>query len=745
MWIFRSNNGTEEGNFDLKLSVELCTSVTYRMIRGICAAFLRTSILLLLGATPVFGKYNKRDTWERNAVIGCAFQLSSKVPWDYQNDACTEFYCSVCSYDAAFGSLAVCVYDSLNSMGNNEGNKTFDKSWVHVQNMCIKFNDDFGNLSLDYYHEQLDLSYTIVRQNYSLENSPKVDFPVELNPEITLNLVNAYHKYFHNMDDSNFFVYFYYIYLFLIFFLASIGNYLTHINKELSIRKYTQWYRMQAYFTKCLWKGYHTSYYNFMGKFFIGLFPSKLETSIVTNYAVLNGILLAICYKYDSTNSLFSSKTQQVLRLLADRSGILAFGNLPIIFLFGTRNNILMWLTGFSLSTFIALHKWIGRIMIINSLIHSVSYLAYSILTGSFDFWNMELYYKCGIAAIFLLIIMFFLSLGYMRNHYYEIFLYTHIALAIGFMMACWKHVENLGWKNWLIISVSLWIFERFARIVCLLLNGGPLSSRLQLFENHQNTDDILIRVTIKKGKTTMTPKPGQFFFVYFMHPMIFWQSHPFTVIEEGDGDSIIIVLKPKHGASRVLYNSLVKAGGTLDMKLALEGPYGHSAPIKHADHVVLLAAGTGIPGPLYHAMSASLPLSDSPTNSIDLNIIVRNINILNAFRKELFYLHDRNVNIKIFLTRYKANKRANSIATERSSLVSKHFDIDQLKSLAKVYFTRPDLRSILKENIEPHMKTAIVTCGAPEFVDALRDIISTEISSNPSSLIDYYEEFQRW
>lgn len=716
------------------------------MIRGINLILLKAYIVVLLGASLAYGKYNKRDTWERNAVIGCAFQLSSKVSWDYESDSCDDFYCAVCSYDVAFGSWTVCVYDSLNSLGQNKDNTTFEKSWVHVKNTCISLNNSFEDLSLGDYYDQLILNTKNIRRNYMPGNdNEKVNFPVELEPIATLNLIDGYHKYFRNMDKSNFFVYHYYIYLFAIFAIAAIGNYLSHINRESKIRKYTHWYRMQAFFTRCLWKGHHSSYYKFMGNVFIGLMPTTLETSIVTNYAVLNGIMLAISYQYDSTNSLFATKTQQILRLLADRSGILAFGNLPIIFLFGTRNNILMWLTGFNLATFIALHKWIGRIMIINSLIHSLCYLAYSILTGSFDIWNLQLYYKCGIAAMVILIILFFMSLGYMRNHYYEVFLYTHIILAIGFMVACWKHVENLGWKNWLIISVSLWIIERLARVICLLINGGTLSSRLQLFENHHNPEDDLIRVSIKKSKFTMSPKPGQFFFVYFMHPLIFWQSHPFTVIEEGDGKNIVVVLKPKHGASRVLYNSLVKAGGTLDMKIALEGPYGHSAPIQHADNIVLFAAGTGIPGPLYHAMAISKPITDSPMKTIELNIIIRGMHILNAFRRELLYLSGRNVCIRIYLTRDKAQKRANSMATDRSSLLSKSFDIEQLRTLAEVNFGRPHLKSIIHENITPYKKTAIVACGAPEFVDSLRDIISCEISANPKSLIDYYEELQRW
>jgi hypothetical protein len=70
----------------------------------------------------------------------------------------------------------------------------------------------------------------------------------------------------------------------------------------------------------------------------------------------------------------FSSRRVQVWRYFSDRTGIIAYYNLPLVFLMGTRNNLFIWLTGWSFSTFNVFHRWVARVFVLQGFLHSVGY-----------------------------------------------------------------------------------------------------------------------------------------------------------------------------------------------------------------------------------------------------------------------------------------------------------------------------------------------------------------------------------
>jgi predicted ferric reductase len=65
----------------------------------------------------------------------------------------------------------------------------------------------------------------------------------------------------------------------------------------------------------------------------------------------------------------------QILRHVSDRTGIISFANFPLIWLFGMRNNIVIWLTGWDFKTYNNFHRWVGRIATVQAVIHSIGYI----------------------------------------------------------------------------------------------------------------------------------------------------------------------------------------------------------------------------------------------------------------------------------------------------------------------------------------------------------------------------------
>lgn len=62
---------------------------------------------------------------------------------------------------------------------------------------------------------------------------------------------------------------------------------------------------------------------------------------------------------------------------MSDRTGIVSLASLPLIWMFGGRNNIFIWLTGWQFSTFNLFHRHLARVATVQAIIHSFGYTVY--------------------------------------------------------------------------------------------------------------------------------------------------------------------------------------------------------------------------------------------------------------------------------------------------------------------------------------------------------------------------------
>lgn len=102
--------------------------------------------------------------------------------------------------------------------------------------------------------------------------------------------------------------------------------------------------------------------------------PPRIETLTITAFLALNIVLCTVSYRITHGNLYWPDESIQLWRYISDRTGILSFANFPILWLFGTRNNVLMWTTGWDFGTFNNFHRWIARISTIQAVVHSVGY-----------------------------------------------------------------------------------------------------------------------------------------------------------------------------------------------------------------------------------------------------------------------------------------------------------------------------------------------------------------------------------
>jgi hypothetical protein len=102
--------------------------------------------------------------------------------------------------------------------------------------------------------------------------------------------------------------------------------------------------------------------------------PPRAQTLTITAFITLNVVLSCASYRLTDGNLYWPNKSDQLLRYVSDRTGIISLANFPLVWLFGMRNDVLMWLTGWGFGTYNAFHRWAARVATLQAVIHSLGY-----------------------------------------------------------------------------------------------------------------------------------------------------------------------------------------------------------------------------------------------------------------------------------------------------------------------------------------------------------------------------------
>jgi len=111
--------------------------------------------------------------------------------------------------------------------------------------------------------------------------------------------------------------------------------------------------------------------------------PPRAQTLTIAAFVVLNGVLCCADYRLTEGNLYWPDKSDQLLRYVSDRTGIISLANFPLVWLFGMRNDVLMWVTGWRFGTYNAFHRWAARVATLQAVVHSLGY--------TLMIWNSQL------------------------------------------------------------------------------------------------------------------------------------------------------------------------------------------------------------------------------------------------------------------------------------------------------------------------------------------------------------------
>lgn len=409
----------------------------------------------------------------------------------------------------------------------------------------------------------------------------------------------------------------------------------------------------------------------------------RWTSAVIGLFVMLDLIFLFVSLPVINQSILFKTESMQFKKLLGYRSGCLTVFLLPLLIVFGGRNNILMPWTRWSLGVFTLFHKWIARTVFFNVVVHAISYSLLRTEQGLYPGVFRKPYWRWAAVAIGSLSLILFSSFKIFRRKNYEVFLVLHISFAVTFLIGAWYHLRTLDYgKSQLIATMALWGFDRMFRLVRMIL----LSPGEATISHNKGLTCLLIG---NPGQW-MDP-PGSYVFVHFSGYR-FWQSHPFSIVPTLDGGMKLCISRKK-GLTEGL--AKIKEGR---VKVWIDGPYGHHVSYKGHSDVVFVAGGVGITlalGLIYGLVNSKEPYH------IYLYWAIPTSDYQHFFESDIAKLLP-DVTIEIFVTKEK--------------------DLDGEKVETGYWHVgHMDIPSILSKHGDQGTSSAFTVCGPPKMNNEVR------------------------
>ncbi|WWC71775.1 uncharacterized protein I206_105734 [Kwoniella pini CBS 10737] len=400
--------------------------------------------------------------------------------------------------------------------------------------------------------------------------------------------------------------------------------------------------------------------------------PTRLQSILIFFFVAINIIFMCVGYDLFDENILDpDDKQAQLLDYLQYRTGVMCVYNMPLLWMLAGRNDVILWLTGWSYSSINLWHRWVARMAVLQALIHGV---AYTIIKKDslYERFFHRMYWATGIFALICFVFLVVLSIKPIRSRWYELFLITHIALALMSLVLLWFHLTHMKGKYdpWVWACAAIWCLDRAIRIArVLVLTHKALSKKgKNTVAIMSDNESGLIRLSITTS-IKMTPQPGQYYFIYQPFSIKPWENHPFTLASWKTDDAsksttLDFLVAPQKGITKKWRKRILKTEKKMDhTRFLLEGPYGHSNPVQNFEHILLVAGGSGITSMLayiHQLQNHSEDLKQIRTKTLSLIWVVKHTayasdvldNELKAFVNDCNTIPGIRVDIQLYISR---------------------------------------------------------------------------------------------
>ncbi|KAL2259430.1 hypothetical protein VTK26DRAFT_6905 [Humicola hyalothermophila] len=503
-----------------------------------------------------------------------------------------------------------------------------------------------------------------------------------------------------------------------------------------------------------LWKKRHNREIRLSSAVNMGTLPSRFHALLLFGYLASN---LAYMFVLDWKNE----NRYALCAEIRGRSGTLSVVNMVPLIIFAGRNNPLIGLLNVSFDTYNLLHRWMGRVAIIEVLIH---FLAWATVQVADNGWAgvkhrilHEQFISSGTVGVAAMAVMLLLAFSPVRHALYETFLNTHIILALVAFVCTYVHcvtasvLGGLPQAPWILAVIVLWFTERAARMFRLTYANWSTRGFTEAIVEPMPGEACRVTMHLPRH---LKIKPGQHAYLRFSG-VSFWETHPFSIawfehshegllpLSEKDvtkagqpvSTTVSFIIGAQTGFTRKLYNRATQSKDrAVTMRAAFEGPYAGHHSMDSYGHVVLFAGATGIT----HQISYLRHLIEGynagtvATRRITLVWIVREYEVLEWARPwmdKILRLPRRKeiLQIRLFVTRPKASNQITSSSTT-----------------VQMFPGRPNIPMLLAKEVCDQMGAMCVSvCGPGGLADDVRDAVRKV--QDQRTVVDFVEESFTW
>ncbi|KJA18253.1 hypothetical protein HYPSUDRAFT_205502 [Hypholoma sublateritium FD-334 SS-4] len=399
---------------------------------------------------------------------------------------------------------------------------------------------------------------------------------------------------------------------------------------------------------------------------FLALLRMRISPGFSLGQFVITAIyFVCVIYAIFFRSNIFTDKR---------RTGWLATSQLPIVFVFALKNNLIGSILGYSYEKLNFVHRFSGRLAVLAANIHSLHWLYKRSIDGTLSQKIQIPSCYWGVVALICMDLLCFFSTEFWRKRAYNVFLTTHI---VGFSLllpAIYMHTPSP--LIFIVVCVVAYGMDHVVRM---------LKTRVATAHLHALPELDMTRVEIPTLNAGW--RAGQHVRLRVLSTAMGWASwlevHPFTIASVSKSEEGMVLMVKKTGGWTGKMFEVAKASeymgdGNLgrDMKVLIEGPYGgpQHTIMSSFSAAVFIVGGSGIT----FALSAIQDIiqkdlaGESRVKVVELVWIISDPASLSPLLPHLSSLIQKSINtplrISVFYTRVRAGKQPAFIDATRSA-----------------------------------------------------------------------------
>ncbi|QIW95807.1 hypothetical protein AMS68_001325 [Peltaster fructicola] len=449
----------------------------------------------------------------------------------------------------------------------------------------------------------------------------------------------------------------------------------------------------------------------------VSTLPARLDVLFLLALVAANASYCAITINWQDKTTFYTDAVH--------RTGVVIATNICALFLLAGRNNPLIYFLGISFDTYNLIHRWLGRIVVLEAIAHVVFWIvgkyatmdsktATTIIQNALASSPVII---SGTAATAAFIVLLLHSPGAIRHAFYETFLHVHILVAAVATGALWVHIKGLATQTVLLVAILFWAVERLVRLALLVrrnIKGGLSKAEFEALPGEA------VRVTLHIARP-WTFRPGQHIYLY-VPSLGLWTSHPFSIVWSEDQDgynrekalpltytdplarkqtTMSLIVRRRTGFTNSLYKKA--AGSKFTTTALVEGPYGQQC-FRSYGTVMLFAAGVGITHQVPHVrdLVASFANGTCATRKVVLVWVIQSPEHLEWIRPwmtQILQMEKRRDVLKIllFVTRPRSVK-----------------EIHSPSSSVQMFPGKPDVAALLQKEQDHQVGAMAVSMSVP-------------------------------